>query len=172
MFLLRKMVSPLSGFLMPARRFRTVFFTVKITLWIFANPTMAESDGSNGVIIRIMGINPVEGQVRVALYNAAEKWLKESFYNAVLEVKSHEVEWRINNIPEGEYAVAAFHDQNGNGEADRNLVGIPKEAYGFSNNVKVVFRAPKWDEAKFRVANSAKKIEFELERWNIKSQYK
>ncbi|QBQ56387.1 DUF2141 domain-containing protein [Nitrosococcus wardiae] len=153
--------------------FRTIFFTVGIVLWLWGGGSshlaMAETGKVTTLVINIIGIKPVEGQVRVALYNAAEKWLEESFFNTVLEVKSQKVEWRVDGVPEGEYGIAAFHDQNKNGEADRNFLGIPKEAYGFSNNVKAVFRAPRWDEVKF-VVNSAKEVEVKLESWNLNSQ--
>lgn len=33
----------------------------------------------------------------------------------------------------GRYAVMVFHDVNGNGELDRNFMGIPREPLGFSN---------------------------------------
>ena len=37
-------------------------------------------------------------------------------------------------VPPGAYAVAAFHDENGNGKLDRNLLGLPTEPYAFSND--------------------------------------
>jgi uncharacterized protein (DUF2141 family) len=44
--------------------------------------------------------------------------------------------YEINGIvPHGEYAIAVFVDVNGNGKMDKNFLGIPKEQYGFSNNV-------------------------------------
>ena len=36
-------------------------------------------------------------------------------------------------LPPGDYAVAAFHDADGNGELGTNILGIPTEGYGFSN---------------------------------------
>ena len=37
------------------------------------------------------------------------------------------------NLAPGEYALCVYHDINSNGELDTNLVGIPKEPFGFSN---------------------------------------
>lgn len=45
------------------------------------------------------------------------------------------VELRIRNVKPGSYAIAVFHDVNGNGELDRNFIGLPSEPYGFSNDV-------------------------------------
>jgi len=45
------------------------------------------------------------------------------------------VELRIRNVKPGAYAIAVFHDTNGNGKLDRGLIGLPSEPYGFSNDV-------------------------------------
>jgi uncharacterized protein (DUF2141 family) len=42
-----------------------------------------------------------------------------------------------------------FHDANENGELDTNFLGLPKEAYAFSNNAKVTFGPPKFEKAMF-----------------------
>ena len=36
-------------------------------------------------------------------------------------------------LPPGEYAVAAFHDADGDGKLAQNIVGMPTEGFGFSN---------------------------------------
>ena len=53
------------------------------------------------------------------------------------------------NIPAGTYALAIFHDADSNGKLDTNVLGIPKEDYGFSNNARPAFRAPTFKEAAF-----------------------
>ncbi len=45
------------------------------------------------------------------------------------------VEFTLRNVKPGTYAVAVFHDLNGNGRLDRNFIGLPSEPYGFSNDV-------------------------------------
>jgi uncharacterized protein (DUF2141 family) len=56
------------------------------------------------------------------------------------------------NLAPGTYAVAVVHDENGNGRLDRNLLGVPSEGYGVSNNRTYALSAPRWDEAKFTLA--------------------
>ena len=46
------------------------------------------------------------------------------------------------NLEPGDYAVAIYHDENGNGQLDKRLFGIPKEPYGFSNNYRPRLSAP------------------------------
>ena len=38
-------------------------------------------------------------------------------------------------MPRGRYAIAVYHDVNGNGRLDRSAIGFPSEPYGFSNDV-------------------------------------
>ena len=55
-------------------------------------------------------------------------------------------------LPHGEYAISLFVDSNGNKKIDKNFLGIPKEQYGFSNNVMGRMSAPSFDQAKFVVS--------------------
>jgi len=61
----------------------------------------------------------------------------------------------------GAYAVLVTHDENGNGTLDTNMIGMPIEAYGFSNNPKVM-RKPTWDEARFDVGAQDAAIDIHL----------
>ena len=63
--------------------------------------------------------------------------------------KSEEV-ITFSDLPDGEYAIKLFHDENDNKKLDFNMLGIPKESYGFSNNVGQ-FGQPDYKEAKFTV---------------------
>ena len=47
----------------------------------------------------------------------------------------------------GTYAVSAMHDENGNGKLDTNLVGLPTERYGFSNDARGKLGAPDFEAA-------------------------
>ncbi len=69
------------------------------------------------------------------------------------------------NLPPGTYAISCFHDVNGNGKLDTNLLGIPSEPYGFSNNARPKFRAPSWAESKFELKNTGTAQAIRLEKW-------
>jgi len=55
-------------------------------------------------------------------------------------------------VPPGPVAVAVGHDRNGNGDVDTNLLGIPKEAWAVSNDVRPRLRAPTFAEARREVS--------------------
>jgi uncharacterized protein (DUF2141 family) len=52
-------------------------------------------------------------------------------------------------VPPGRYGASVLHDENGNARMDRNVVGIPKEGYGVTNNPKPRRRAATFEEALF-----------------------
>ena len=61
---------------------------------------------------------------------------------------------RFGDLPSGDYAVALFHDENGNGKLDTRF-GIPREGVGFSNNPRLFFGPPRFAAASFEVTNLA-----------------
>jgi uncharacterized protein (DUF2141 family) len=54
-------------------------------------------------------------------------------------------------LPEGEYALAVFLDENGNAKLDANLFGVPTELFGFSRNARNPMGPPPYADAAFRV---------------------
>jgi uncharacterized protein (DUF2141 family) len=57
-------------------------------------------------------------------------------------------------LKDGIYAVAAIHDENGNGQLDTNFVGIPVEGIAISNNPSL-FGKPKFREGQFDLKGNA-----------------
>lgn len=53
------------------------------------------------------------------------------------------------SVPPGSYAIAILHDENNNQKMDKNVLGIPKEGYGFSNNASAPFGPPSYKKASF-----------------------
>ena len=47
----------------------------------------------------------------------------------------------FDGLAPGKYAMVCYHDENGNGKFDENALGMPKEGYCFSNNIKPRFSA-------------------------------
>jgi uncharacterized protein (DUF2141 family) len=64
------------------------------------------------------------------------------------------VRYEFGDVPDGVYAVAVFHDANGNGKLDKAL-GIPKEGFAFSQNPPLRPRAPTFKESRFVLKGQA-----------------
>jgi uncharacterized protein (DUF2141 family) len=61
------------------------------------------------------------------------------------------------NVAPGTYAMTFIHDENDNGKLDKNLLGMPTEGYGVSNNRTYATKAPSWAECKFVVERGKKR---------------
>lgn len=66
-----------------------------------------------------------------------------------LPARAPAIEIATTALDPGEYAVRVMHDRNGNGELDTNVVGMPTEPWGFSNDAAGSFGPPAWDDARF-----------------------
>ncbi len=58
---------------------------------------------------------------------------------------------RFDRVEAGRYAISCFQDLNGDGELNRNFLGIPQEPWAASNDARPAMRAPSFDEAAFSV---------------------
>ena len=72
-------------------------------------------------------------------------------------VINYSAEISFDSISPGKYAIQFFHDENENQKMDFNLIGIPKEKFGSSNNVKPVLGPPKFEKMLINL-NENKKI--------------
>lgn len=68
----------------------------------------------------------------------------------------------FSGLPEGDYAVSVFLDENGNGQLDSNLFGLPTELYGFSRNARGSMGPPAFADAALRVEGSLQNHAIEL----------
>ena len=102
-------------------------------------------------ILSVVGFDSDEGKAMIALYNSEEGYSEtgEKFKSVALEIKEQKCEWVIEELPFGEYAIKLFHDENGDGKMNTNMLGIPSEDYAFSNNASGNFGPADYDDAKF-----------------------
>ena len=104
--------------------------------------------------VKVTNIESDKGKVMVALYNSKESYengKSEPYRYASLEIQKGESNWEVDSLPAGEYAIKLYHDENDNQKMDKNIVGIPKESYGFSNNAPARFGPPSFEDAAFQV---------------------
>ena len=64
----------------------------------------------------------------------------------------------FDSISPGKYAIQFFHDENENQKMDFSLIGIPKEKFGSSNNVKPILGPPKFEKMLFNLTENKKVI--------------
>jgi uncharacterized protein (DUF2141 family) len=108
--------------------------------------------------VTIGGVEGTQGTLMVAVYDAAGYRTKS--VRAAAQPAASPV-FRF-DLPEGEYAIAAFHDRNDNGKLDTNLMGVPTEPYGFSRHGAATMGPPGWADAKFELPSGGARIGVQL----------
>ncbi|WP_294343721.1 DUF2141 domain-containing protein [Prosthecochloris sp.] len=104
------------------------------------------------IAIRIDNIRNSKGTLGIALFKSETGFPdkpEKAFAFASIATKESPGEIVIENIPYGTYALSVLHDENENRKMDKTWVGKPKEGFGTSNNPKVRFGPPKFDESGF-----------------------
>ena len=71
-------------------------------------------------------------------------------------VINYSSEISFDSIFPGKYAIQFFHDENKNQKMDFNLIGIPKEKFGSSNDVKPILGPPKFKKMLFEIYQDKK----------------
>ncbi|TLP71206.1 DUF2141 domain-containing protein [Maribacter sp. ACAM166] len=101
--------------------------------------------------LNVDGVTSEKGNICFAVYTDESSFLK---FNRVYKSGSEKAVTgntiiKINDLPKGDYAIAIFHDANGNKNIDTNMLGIPKEQIAFSKGKMKMFGPPKFKECVF-----------------------
>ncbi len=111
----------------------------------------SQLNAQNKLTVKIDGIETIKGSILISLFNSADTFMKKSITGKKIEVTGKTVIISFKDIPNGEYAITLFQDENDNRKLDTGIFGIPKEKYGFSNNAKATMGPPKYSACKFEV---------------------
>ncbi|MDC7694380.1 DUF2141 domain-containing protein [Asticcacaulis sp. DXS10W] len=112
----------------------------------------ATTAAADDLIVSVKNVRSSKGQISAQLLKAnPDRGVAEAFSGAKVAAVAPETELHFKDLPPGDYCIMLFHDENENGTMDKNLLGIPSEGYGFSNNARGSFGPPKFSQMKFTV---------------------
>ena len=133
-------------------------------LLAFADPAPPEDLIDKEIIIR--NIKSPKGIFIISVYNDAAgfpKVGKEEQINKVMvnDTLPHSIKIHVSS--EGWYAIAMFQDEDVTGKIKQDKIGVPEEAYGFSNNIHPRVEAPGFAACKFYISKQdTKPLEINL----------
>ena len=111
--------------------------------------------------VSLTSIQSQKGLIELSIYDTPSKFPKvgETLKMVRLKPKGSSLTYTFKGLKPGKYAVCTFHDENSNKVCDKNLFGIPTEAYAFSKDFRPVLSAPKFDQCAIVVSkNTTTKI--------------
>ena len=114
----------------------------------------------NQKFLQIEGIKEIQGNIAIMVFNDRDGFPKDeskAYLKKVIPVNKSQMKIALGDLPTGEYAISVIQDVNSNKKLDMNVLGIPKEPFGFSNNVSILLGVPGFNRAKItfdEMANS------------------
>ncbi len=125
----------------------------------------AKANFNGKLTVEIDGLKNKQGQVCASLFGSSEGFPGDGdrvLQKQCTKITDIPLNLTFENLKAGSYAVAVFHDQNNDRILNTNILGIPKEGFGFSRNPEIRARAPKFGEAAFLVAGPNTNIQIQL----------
>ncbi len=116
------------------------------------NPTVTTTTTNNltkpALSVKLEGLRNTDGTIQLLVFDKADGF-PDVPANAVYSISVPATTTTINipSLAYGTYAVTILHDENNNQKMDKNILGIPKEGYGFSRNATGFAGPPAFDKA-------------------------
>jgi uncharacterized protein (DUF2141 family) len=127
-----------------------------IAAWAFnvTQPLLAEDSSvrvAQGVVeVRVEGIASTRGTVYASIFLSPEGFPGDksmAFAYRAVPAQDGTVVLIFEEVPAGDFVVAVLHDADANEELSFNLLGMPKEDYGFSRDARAMFGPPQFEKA-------------------------
>lgn len=108
--------------------------------------------------LTVTNIKNIKGKIIIGIFNKKESFLEEGkeYKTASIQVSNSTEKYSFRGLPKGKYAIALFHDENADNKCNRNILGIPKEGIGFSNNCKPGLSPPSFEDCAIDIKDHTK----------------
>lgn len=156
------------------RRFAASFASLSLAATLALPPTAAQADMVSGgahpapagctgtpsdtwINVAVEGLRSSSGLVAITLYaDNSRKFLVKNGSLYVGRVPAHAgTTTGCIFVPKpGVYAIAIYHDENGNQLFDRTGIGLPAEGYGFANNPSTLAGLPSFQSVRLAIPKS------------------
>ncbi len=103
------------------------------------------------VVVVVRDLRNDHGELIAGLYTSPRFWIGENRAAGDCHAQIHGGEARcVFVVPTtSRVAFAGMHDEDGDGEFDRDFFGLPQEGYAFSNDAREPFGPPSFEAAAF-----------------------
>lgn len=111
-----------------------------------------------GITLTATNLRSSKGHVLVNLFKDGEGFpatAAKAFRKEKVNITNKKAVVTFSSLPAGNYAVAILHDENDDMKMNTSFLGMPKEGYGFSNNVMGLLGPPSFNKASFKHPGSS-----------------
>ncbi len=117
-----------------------------------AEPECVGAPAGTRLLVRVEGVRAATGQVVVTLYPDDPKRFLAPHGKLLRQrpaARAGETQACFELPGPGTYALAVYHDSNGDGRFNRTVVGMPAEGFGFSNDAPTPVGLPSFSAVRF-----------------------
>jgi uncharacterized protein (DUF2141 family) len=130
-------------------------------------PPLDHLSRAGSLLVMVSGLRNKKGLVNVTLFDKAAGFPENATaaaYRVSVELKGESLpggalQVSVPDVAPGRYAMIVLHDENSNMKMDKNLLGMPKEGYGVSNDARNRFGPPSFAEALFEVGDDSPRVQ-------------
>lgn len=108
--------------------------------------TASAGAGPNALRVNVSGVRSSAGTVIGSLCREGELFPSECSLNASAVAAEGVVSLDFGDLDKGDYALALYHDENGNSQLELGTEGI-----GFSNNANLAQAPPEFEKSRIKV---------------------
>ena len=141
---------------------KEIIYILFIIATISSNKVFSQEENSIYYITDLRGDISLEMEINNLQSNNGPLYIRilDENENPVIvgtsTVINYSAEISFDSISPGKYAIQFFHDENENQKMDFSLIGIPKEKFGSSNDVKPILGPPKFKKMLFEIYQDKK----------------
>lgn len=117
------------------------------------------------VTLRVTGFRSEAGVARVAVFRSADGFPADHTKAAktwVGKIQGDQIQILLLDLAPGVVAFAVIHDENDNGRLDTNLLGVPVEGFGVSNDPAPTMGPPSFAQGRFELDPDDPVVEIEM----------
>lgn len=124
-------------------------------LWTSSHSGHAQEKGYS-LTVTVTNIPGAKGSLLIGLYDSAATFTDEplAISPKIPLTSADDVNTTIKGLKPGTYAIAVIQDLNGNGELDRNFLGMPKEPLAFSVISEIPKGKPDFAACSFKIVDA------------------
>ncbi|WP_343068972.1 DUF2141 domain-containing protein [Azospirillum tabaci] len=115
--------------------------------------------------VTVQGVRNGEGEIVLAVCEETAYPAGRCAFRITAPAAEGSVRVTAPDVPPGTYALRAYHDENGNGQLDRNILGVPREGFGFGNDAPVLLSPPSFRDAAVTVGEDGVATALTLRYW-------
>lgn len=144
---------------------RLGIFAALFTTLSLALPIAAQATAGSRLTVNINGLKDRQGQVCLRIFASNTGFPLEgeqAVRQQCVALTAGAVQVNFTALRPGKYAIVALHDTNNNRELDRNLLGIPREGFGFSRNPVIRLGPPNFGETAIDVSGAAMTVDLQM----------